>query len=421
MAVNQQSNEVCLSGFRKVPRTGVIYVTTEASRCGYRAGDLSWSNLGQGAPEHGELEDAPARITSIDIDARDNEYAPVDGLPELKDAIADLYNQRYRRNKRSKYTRENVSISAGGRLALARVVFTLGRTHLGHFLPDYTAYEELLGAFGNFVPIPIPLDPAAQYEFSASDLEAEILGKGFSAVLLSNPCNPTGKVILGDELDSWIRVSRRLDCCMIFDEFYSHYVYGNDGPMSAAEYIEDVNRDPVVILDGLTKNWRYPGWRVSWTLAPKSIIEKIASAASFLDGGCSRPMQRATLNLVGVDQADAEAKAIKKVFLRKRGLLQEGLESVGIKVISKPQGGFYCWGDLSKLPEHINTGMSFFEAALKEKVIVVPGQFFDINPGHRRHDRPSRFQHYARFSFGPSEAEVVRGIEGLGRAIKRIV
>ena len=40
-------------------------------------------------------------------------------------------------------------------------------------------------------------------------------------------------------------------------------------------YVEDVDRDPVVLVDGLTKNWRYPGWRVTWTLGPKKVIEAI--------------------------------------------------------------------------------------------------------------------------------------------------
>ena len=52
--------------------------------------------------------------------------------------------------------------------------------------------------------------------------------------------------------------------------------------------------------------------------------------------------------------------------------------------------------------------MSFFRAALERKVICVPGEFFDVNPGKRRSGRPSRFRHYVRFSFGPEEATVVR-------------
>ena len=59
----------------------------------------------------------------------------------------------------------------------------------------------------------------------------------------------------------------------------------------ASRYLSDSlsRRD---FLDGLTKNWRYPGWRVTWTVGPKSVIEAVASAGSFLDGGGSKPMQR---------------------------------------------------------------------------------------------------------------------------------
>ena len=56
-----------------------------------------------------------------------------------------------------------------------------------------------------------------------------------------------------------------------------------------------------------------------------------------------------------------------------------------------PDATFYCWGDLSGLPEGLNDGMQFLKAALDEKVICVPGEFFDVNPGKRRAGRPSRF------------------------------
>jgi aspartate/methionine/tyrosine aminotransferase len=61
--------------------------------------------------------------------------------------------------------------------------------------------------------------------------------------------------------------------------------------------------------------------------------------------------------------------------------------------------------------------MSFFKAALREKVICVPGEFFDINPGKRRSGRPSRFRNYVRFSFGPEEGVVEEGV----RRIRKMV
>ena len=65
--------------------------------------------------------------------------------------------------------------------------------------------------------------------------------------------------------------------------------------VSAAAYVEDVEKDPVVIFDGLTKNWRYPGWRTTWTIGPRQVIEAVTSAGSFLDGGGSKPLQRAAV------------------------------------------------------------------------------------------------------------------------------
>jgi N-succinyldiaminopimelate aminotransferase len=406
------------TGFKRVPRTGVIYVMTQAAKAGWRPDHPDWANLGQGAPETGDLPGAPPRVTRIDLTDGHHEYAPVDGLPALRDAVAALYNGRYRQGKASQYTRDNVAISAGGRLGLTRVVSTLGRVNIGHFLPDYTAYEELLGAFGTFVPIPVLLDPDRQYAFSPHQLAEEIEGRGLSAVLLSNPCNPTGKLLYGDALDSWVGVARDLDCTLILDEFYSHYTYaGARSTSSAAAAVDDVNRDPVVLLDGLTKNWRYPGWRVSWTIGPAAVIEAVGSAGSFLDGGCPHPMQIAALPLLAPEVADAEAAALQTAFRRKRQRMLEGLAELGILVNLPPQGGFYCWGDLSRLPAPLDTGMGLFRAALDEKVIVVPGEFFDINPGRRRPERPGRFNRYARFSFGPSLETLDRGLSGLRRVL----
>src|SRR6266540_943434 len=167
------SDEPTPSAFRSVPRTGVIYVTTEASKRGFRTGDPAWCNLGQGQPETGPLPGAPARVEQIAIDVDDQEYAPIPGIPELREAIADLYNRHYRRGMPSQYSAENVSVSGGGRAALTR---------------------------------------------AAASLRREIHGRGLGALLLSNPCNPTGKHVRGDELASWVALARELDCALLLDE-----------------------------------------------------------------------------------------------------------------------------------------------------------------------------------------------------------
>lgn len=412
--------------FRPVPRTGVIYVMSAARSLGYSAGDPQWANLGQGAPETGPLPGAPDRLEQLTVEPQDHEYAPVDGLPELREAVARLYNERYRGGLPSQYTADNVAICGGGRLALARVVATVGRTNVGHFLPDYTAYEELLDAFGSFVAIPTPRSAARGFEFSSEELRREILGRGLSTVLLSNPANPTGSTLEGVDLESWVSISRDLGCSLILDEFYSHYVYSDSASdstrvntVSAARFVEDVDRDPVIILDGVTKNWRYPGFRIAWVVGPRDLVERVTSAGSFMDGGAARPIQRGVLPLLERSVADREAAAIQRAFRPKRDLLVEGLERLSIQVTPRPSGGFYAWGCLNELPSSIRKGTDFFQAALNEGLIVIPGRFFDINPGQRRPDRPSRFQNWARFSFGPAEEEVARGLAKIQRVIER--
>jgi N-succinyldiaminopimelate aminotransferase len=290
---------------------------------------------------------AAAQVTAVEIDLADQEYAPVAGIGELREAIASLYNKLFRRGLPSQYSADNVAISGGGRTALTRVAASLGHVNLGHFLPDYTAYEELLDVFRLFSPIPILLESERGYAFSAADLRREVQGRGLGAVLLSNPSNPTGKVIGGDTLAEWVAVAREEDCALILDEFYSHYVWRPDlaaqgGISTAARYVEDVDRDPVVILDGLTKNWRYPGWRMTWTIGPKKVIEAVTSAGSFLDGGGSRPLQRAAIDLLTPEGTLAETAAIQAEFGKKRAKMLNGLRDSASPSTCRPRARSTC-------------------------------------------------------------------------------
>lgn len=415
------STTTSFPSFREVPRTGVIYVMARAQEQGFYYRNPEWANLGQGAPETGMLLDAPERLQEIILAEETHEYAPVMGLTELRAAVAELYNKRYRRGMGSQYTVDNVAICSGGRLGLTRVAAALGNIHLGHFLPDYTAYEELLGLFRAFVPIPILLKRDEAFGFDVDRLYRDVVGQGLGGVLMSNPCNPTGQVLFGNDLARWVDIGRQHACAQIYDEFYSHYIYDelaqNQPSLSAAAHVKDVNRDPVIIIDGLTKNWRYPGLRLSWTVGPAEIIRRIGSAGSFLDGGAPHALQKAVLPLITQEFADAEARAIQKHFRHKRMNMIERLGEMGFRIKSIPKGAFYIFASLESLPEPLRDGMAFFEAALAHKVITVPGVFFDVNPGQRRSHMPSRLTKFVRLSYGPHEDELALGLSRLAEMV----
>jgi aspartate/methionine/tyrosine aminotransferase len=405
-----------LGPFRDVPYMGVIYVVAEAMKLGYDGDHPDWCNLGQGMPEIGELPDAPPRASRVDIDLRDLAYGPVSGIPELRQRVAELYNRWYRQGKASQYAAENVAITAGGRLALTRAVWALAEIRLGYFTPDYTAYEDLIGGIPRIQAVHVPLPAETGFAIAPAELAARVDAEGIQALLLSNPCNPTGRVVHGEELAAWVAMARERRTALLFDEFYSHFVWVTGAPVSAARAIEDVNRDPVLVVDGLTKSYRYPGWRCGWTLGPRDWIETLTCSGSALDGGASRWQQRAALELVLPDHAAREAEAMRRAFRPKRDLMVSRLRDLGIRIPREPEGTFYCWGGLENLPAPLDDGFEFFRAALEHRVITVPGEFFDVNP-RRERTGPSRLKKWMRFSFGAPMPVVARGLDRLARML----
>ena len=150
-------------------------------------------------------------------------------------------------------------------------------------------------------------------------------------------------------------------------------------------------------------------------VGPKQVIEAVASTGSFLDGGGSKPLQRAALPLLEPALVLQETAAIQKAFRRKRKLMMKGLRAAGIKLDVAPEATFYCWGDLSALPEPLNDGMQFLKAALDEKVICVPGEFFDVNPGKRRGRTAVTLPAVRPVLVRPRGGHVRTGIERIGR------
>ncbi|KAI9336791.1 aminotransferase [Obelidium mucronatum] len=411
-------------GFEHPPTTGVIYVMERAAAKGWKYGDKTWGNFGQGAPEVGKIPDAPERPLTITMKEDQFEYAPVAGLKTLREAVANLYNERYRQNRTSKYTWENVCIVPGGRAGLTRMAASIGDANVGFFLPEYTAYEALLNIFKRMVPIPTPLDKESKYRISPKRLYNEIQDRGLGVVVSSNPSNPTGQLVEGDELREWVNVCRTTRTTLVLDEFYSSYIYTHPDALgttvSSAKYVDNVNVDPVVIIDGLTKNFRLPGWRVCWIVGPKEYISSMASSGSFLEGGANHPLQQAAIAMLEPKRAHADAVALQKHFLEKKEYVMDRLQKLNIPVTVPPMATFYIWLDLSPLPEPYCNGLTFFEACLDEKMICVPGIFFDINPGKRRDLVQSRYQGFIRLSFGPAMDELKTGLDGLERLLKKI-
>ncbi|KAF8798126.1 PLP-dependent transferase [Phlegmacium glaucopus] len=412
-------DEETVPGIEHPGSTGVIYCSDRAMANGFSyTSSHEWANLGQGAPEVGPLPNAPPRPNTVSIPEDALEYAPTTGVKALREAVAHLYNHTYRQGKASQYTYENVCIVPGGRSGLSRIAAVIGDVYTSYQIPDYTAYDQVLSAFRRLVPVPTALDPKTKYKLDIEQTKKDIKTQGLAVILASNPRNPTGQVIRGNDLKELVSLGRE-GTTIILDEFYSWYIYPENShdygkSISSAAYVEDVNDDAVVIIDGLTKNWRLPGWRVCWVVGPKNLVTALSQSGSFLDGGANHPLQLAAIPLL-----DPLHIALQKHFKAKRDHVLARLHSLHLDVDIPPSSTFYIWLNLEKLPAPINNGLTFFEELLKEQTIVIPGIFFDINPSHRRNLFHSPCHHFVRLSFGPPMEDLDKGLDAIDRVLKR--
>ena len=365
-------------------------------------------------------------------------YGPVAGIKELREKIANYYNEMYRKDKESQYTYENVMIAPGGRGAVSRALASMREGQCGYFLPDYTAYQEALSIFAPIQPVCMLQKYFERPLMPSTDFEEQVSFMGLSCVLLSNPVNPTGQVLEGDELKNYVSVARKHSCCIIMDEFYSHYYYDHskkvgdvglglgDDPhknpepfpsVSSARYVENVDEDPIIIINGLTKSWRVPGVRICWCVAPKDVITTMTACGSFLEGGANHPYQKWALPLMEMDYIKQDALALQKHFLAKRDYMIKSLTNIGIFEFWKPETTFYIFAYIGDLPHPINDCDCFVDECLKQKVIMVPGNSFDIDPKNRRNLDIQPYSKFVRISYGPPMEELERGIAGITRVV----
>ena len=409
---------------RYVPYMGVIWTVNEASKLGFYNGHPDWCNVGQGQPEVGTIEGAPDRIESLKLQPSDAAYGPVGGTPEVREAIADWVNRSYRKGM-SQYTAENVSFACGGRLALTRLysIFKDG-ARIAYKNPDYTAYEDYLYPLRhNCELIELRAEEKDGFTVPVERFENFMHDVRPNAFVFSNPCNPTGQVIKDEAMDRYIDAARKENCLLGADEFYATFSYNEDGSpaekaVSALPYVKDINRDPVIVFDGLTKGFRYPGWRAGWAIGPKYLIEMINRAASAVDGGPSTMVQRGVIEELAEGHAEAELLATRKEFAVKRKMMMEGLAELGIHTpANQPLGTFYLWASIENLPGKLSDADYFFHACLQKKVITVPGHFFDVRP-FRVRPTNEPYRHWVRFSYGPNRQTIKTALERIAQVIE---
>lgn len=394
-----------MSFLRYVPPMG-IYETLYAFLGAFGAymgepGTHPWS---QGFPRTVPLPGGPEMPSSVDVSPADLKYPKAWGLPALREAIAGYYRQAYG----AEITAENVMVFAGGRPAIvATLLFLEPDVEVRIAETEYTPYYDMLQRLGRSYTL-VPSGVENGFHPSVTDyLGGAATEAGRLLILMSNPCNPTGVTRHGGELESFVRASFPGKVGLLFDEAYELF---HEPPVSALQFVRDIDATDIFVVGAATKGLQSPGIRIGWVVAARRHVEILGNFSSFGMGGVSHPSQCYALALMEEDRIRQARKAVPAFYRSQRERYGEAFAKMGLELFSG-KGGFYHW---CRLPDGM-TAADLNDRLFRQGAAVLKGTDCDMA---RRGDA-SPLRSFFRFSFGPLDPDsFARDVEILGRALR---
>lgn len=348
-------------------------------------GDPGTHPWAQGFPLTTQLPGGPPLPETIAITATDRMYPKADGQPPLREAIAAYYRHHYG----ASITADNVAVFAGGRPGIfAILAFLLEDWQVAIEETEYTPYWDLL----RLLRRPHVLIPSHAGNSFRPTLADHPRAKQ-TLLVKSNPCNPTGVVVSGKDLQQMVAFYSDPARGALFDEAYEFFCEG--GSTSALRYIDDIERTNLFVCGAATKGLQVPGMRIGWVVTAKRNVEIFRNYSSIAMGGVSRPSQLYVTQLLGLDRIAQARRAVADFYTSQRQRYAQGLKQLGLELFTGT-GGFYHWG---KLPKGL-TGDAFNERLMKHDAAILPGRLCDMA---RRGDH-GLLGSMIRFSFGPLPA-----------------
>ncbi len=337
-------------------------------------------NLGQGFPDTEGPRDVVEAAAAALLDQR-NQYPPLTGLPELREAVAAA-NRRF-------YGLEidpaaGVVVTSGATEAITACLMALLNPGDEVVLiePLYDTYMpvvRLLGATPRLVRLQPPHWNLPRAELAAA------FGPRTKLLLLNTPMNPTGKVFTPEELGFLAGLLQRHDAYAVCDEVYEHLVF------AGARHV------PLMTLPGMAgrclrigsagKTFSLTGWKVGYVSGPPDLAGLVAKAHQNLTFATPPNLQRAVA--LGLAKPEAYFAELAEDLRRQRDLLAAGLERLGFRTLPA-QGSYFITADFAPLG-FAGGDLAFCEAITAEAgVAAIPLSAFYAA------DAPG---HYVRFAF----------------------
>jgi N-succinyldiaminopimelate aminotransferase len=349
-------------------------------------------NLGQGFPDDPGPLDLRQHAAAAVIDGW-NQYPPMMGLPELRQAVAD----HYARYGKLSLTAEDVMVTSGATEALAGALLALIEPgdEVVLFQPMYDAYLPLVRRAGG-VPRFVTLKPP-HWQFTDEDLAAAFSPRT-RVVLFNSPLNPSGTVFSREALERLARFCIRHDAVALCDEVWEHIVF--DGVDHVSMPSIPGMADRTVKVGSAGKIFGLTGWKVGFAVAPPPLMRVLSKAHQFITFTTPPNLQSAVA--YGLDKPGTHFAAMRDGLQRSRDLLANGLAERGFAVLPT-QGTYFLNVDLA--PLGVEDDVAFCERLVAEhRVAAVPvSAFYAENP----------VRSVMRLCFAKSDVTLVTALERL--------
>ncbi|MFA9430034.1 aminotransferase class I/II-fold pyridoxal phosphate-dependent enzyme [Egicoccus sp. AB-alg2] len=326
-------------------------------------------NLGQGFPD----EDPPAAMVEAAAQAMragHNQYAPGPGVPALRQAVAD-HQKRFHGLDHDPDTEVTVTFGATEAMAASLLALCEVGDEVIVLEPTYDAYTAIITLAGA-VEVRVPLRPP-HFTLDLDALAAAITPRT-RAMVLNTPHNPTGTVLLPDELDTIAALCVENDVIALTDEVYEHLVYdGRHVPLATRPGM----RERTVTISSAGKTFSCTGWKTGWACAAPPLTRALRTTKQFLSFAGGTPLQHAVA--VGLGAEDAVYDGVRERHRRRRDLVVDRLLAADLPV-HRPAGGYFVTLDVAALGH--DDGETFCRWAPEALgVAAVPVSAFVRDPG----------------------------------------
>jgi alanine-synthesizing transaminase len=311
-----------------------------------------------------------------------NNYSPSEGLPELRQAIAE----KERRINGVNISAENVIVTSGTSEGIQMVIAALigeGDEILvpGPAYPPYISYTKCFGG----KPVTYEITEKEKWQPNVDDLRRKI-SKKTRAILIINPNNPSGALYREKTVKQIIDLAGEHDLPLLSDEIYDQITY-TENFSSTAHLAKDV---PIVGLNGFSKVYLMTGWRLGYVYFHhqhgqleelKQCVEKEARIRIC----ANTPVQKA--GIAALNGPQDHVKDLVSRLRKRRDYAWKRLNEIEGLSCAKPEGAFYVFPKIQAVGSTWKTDMEFALDLLRETgVLVVHGSGFDpkYGAGHFR-------------------------------------